>query len=366
MIESKLKSINGADVKYMEIGGRKVVETTGNMQEEYQALREGMMFYDCSTYGMLTVSGADADDFLEKISTKDIQYLNVGNVSECYFLNDDAAVIGSVFVLRREDDFFVIVPWEQADAVKEWLEKQADGEDVIIQDIQGTKALTQIEGPQSWKVIKKIFDIEVENIALRSSEVTEWNGEEITIIRIGRSSEYGYMMLSSFEKAEELFQAYNKEEWDFPVKQGGFEALELSMLEVHQPNFLRETSKYGNVFELAQQWYIQFDKEDYVGYEKLMEQFHAGITKTAVGFTAEKASDIASDAKVYVDDECIGTVVYAKDSFKLGKKLGIAVLNKPYAVSGLKLSVKTADGTKEMETISGPFLRPLSWDMKME
>lgn len=366
MIESKLKNISGADVKYMEIGGRKVVESTGDIQDEYQALREGSMFYDCSTYGMFTVSGDDADDFLEKISTKDIQYLNVGNVSECYFLNENAAVVGSVFILRREDDFFVIVPWEQADAVKDWIKKQADGENVSIEDIQGTVALTEIEGPESWKVIKKVFDVEVENIALRSSEVTKWNGEEITIIRIGRSSEYGYMILSSFEKAEELFLKYSKEKWNFPVKEGGFGALELSMLEVHQPNFLRETKKYGNIFELAQQWYIQFDKEDYIGYKTLMEQFQTGVTKTAVGFTAEEASAIESDGKVFVDEECIGSIVYAKDSFKLKKKLGIAVLNKPYAVSGLKLSVETADGKKKIETISGPFLRPLSWDLKME
>lgn len=366
MIESKLKEVRNAAANYVEINGREVVNNVNDTNEEYKGLREGAMFYDCSNYGILRISGDSAAVFLEKLATRDIQYLNVGNVCECYFLNEDADVVGSVVVLCQEEDYLVITPWEQADAVKAWIEEQTEGEEVTIQDLMDEKALVQIEGPEAWKVVKDVFEIEIENLALRAFEVAEWKGEEITIVRIGRSSEYGYMVISSFEKAAEVCSAYTNGNWEFPVIEGGFGVIELSMLEVHQPNFIRETSKYGNIFELAQQWYIQFDKEDYIGYEKLMEQFNEGITRTTVGFVCDTDCAIESDVGVYVEDECIGSVVYVKDSIKLEKKLGIAVLQKPYAVSGLNLEVDTAEGKKEINTVSGPFIRPASWDKKME
>lgn len=366
MIESKLKKSRNVVANCMEINGREVVYNVNDIEKEYKALREGAMFYDCSNYGILKISGNSAADFLEHLSTKDIQYLNIGNASECYFLNANADVVGSVVILCRNEDYLVITPWEQADAVKAWVEEKATGEAVEVQDLLDEKALIQIEGPESWKVVKDVFGIEIENLALRAFDVVNWNGEEVIILRIGRSSEYGYMVISSFEKANEVCNTLLNSAWNFPVLEGGFEVVELAMLEIHQPNFIKETPNYGNIFELAQQWNIQFDKEDYIGYEKLMELFNKGINKTAVGFVCDMDISIQEGESIYVDDDYIGNVVYIRDSIKLEKKLGIAVLQKPYAVSGLRLKVDTSEGKRDINTVSGPFVRPISWDKKME
>ena len=87
---------------FEEIGGCSVLRTAGDAEGEYRALREGAMFYDCSAYGFCKVEGEGADRLLEKLATKDIQYLNEGNISECYFLDEEASVVGSVFILRRK------------------------------------------------------------------------------------------------------------------------------------------------------------------------------------------------------------------------------------------------------------------------
>ncbi|EPR12220.1 glycine cleavage T C-terminal barrel domain-containing protein [Ruminiclostridium papyrosolvens] len=372
MFTSKLENKYSERAEFIEVKDRKVVKTLGNLQKEYTALREGAMFYDCSTYGLFSVHGDKAELFLENLATKDIQYLNVGNVSECYFLNEEAEIVGNVFVVRRENDFIVISPWEKAADVKEWLVIQAKESEyeIEIKDLFDTMAIVSTEGPKSWKVVKKIFGVEIENLALRASMSFSWSGQEILLIRAGRSSEYGYIAISSIEGGLNIYDKLLNEEgqWDFPVNEGGLECIELAMLEVHQPNFLRETSEHGNIFELAQQWQIQYDKEDYIGYEKMMEIFKTANSKGAVGFVANE-SQIPYEAgdKIYLNEACIGHVVYSLYSIKLCKPLGIALLNNPYANAGLTLEVKTPDGVlQNIQTISGPFIRPLSWDQKME
>ena len=69
MITSSLTEI-AANGEYEENGGRNVLRTAGDTQEEYRALREGAMFYDCSAYGLFTLRGEGADRFLEKLATR--------------------------------------------------------------------------------------------------------------------------------------------------------------------------------------------------------------------------------------------------------------------------------------------------------
>jgi aminomethyltransferase len=352
----------------IDIVGRKAVKNFGDLEAEYKALREGAMIYDCSNYGIYAVGGASADSFLEQLATKDIQYLNIGNICECYFLNEEAELVGSVFILRREVDFLIITPWEHALAVKDWLEAKSEklGQ-VTITEICGDKALLSIEGPKAWIAIKNIFDIEIETVALRYSIDTQYENEMITILRIGRSSEYGYMILGSTEVSKSIYNNFFNKCQGFLVEEGGLDCLELSMLEVHQPNFIKETKEYGNILELSQQWYIQYDKEGYIGRERLMEIADEEIEKLAVGFIGEENEEVfVAGSNVIIEGECIGKVVYSLCSLKLNRPMGIAVLNNPYGQSGLDFEVETLNGVKKIHTISSPFVRPLSWDIKME
>ena len=116
-----LESMYVKEPVYGNIEDGKVIKNFGNIQEEYNALRNGAMVYDCSGYGIYIISGAEASEFLEKLATKEIQYLNVGNISECYFLNEEAEVVASVFILRQEKNYMVITPWEHAGSTKKWL-----------------------------------------------------------------------------------------------------------------------------------------------------------------------------------------------------------------------------------------------------
>ena len=93
------------------------------------------------------------------------------------------------------------------------------------------------------------------------------------------------------EKLEHLFS------------EGGLDVLEMAILEVHQPNFLREKKEFGNIMELEQQWHIQYDKSEYIGYNKLQEIFENGVQKHSVGFMCQGDFSNLSGEKVYIEEE---------------------------------------------------------------
>ena len=64
--------------------------------------------------------------------------------------------MGSVFILRREDSFVVIAPWEHADPVEKWMKEKSGEEAVEIEQMSDTAAIT-IEGPESWRLFRSFF-----------------------------------------------------------------------------------------------------------------------------------------------------------------------------------------------------------------
>lgn len=350
------------------VNGRTLAANFGDVSAEYSALREGAVLYDCGSYGLFSVRGAEAESFLETLLTKDVAFMNIGALSEGYFLNDEGEIVGIVFLAKRESDFLIITFWEFAEAVNAWMCAQSEGYRVEIEEISETFSLLSVEGCRSWKLVKEILNAEIENIGLQTFQETPFLGKEITVMRIGRTSEYGYMLLSDEESGKALYAAvlnYAKTA-AFPVRECGLDCLELAMCEIHQPNFLRETKEFGDLFELNAQWHIRFDRENYHGFEAIRRIAAQSPEKSSVAFLAETKTAIPAKTPVLNEDgEVIGQVIYALFSYRMDTQIGLAMLQAPYGQSGLDLRLASEEGTA-IHTVSSPIVRPTSWDLKME
>ncbi len=339
-------------------------EVYTSVEEEYEAIRQRAGLIDGGAFGLYKVTGEDATDYLDNLTTKEINYLNPGMTSECLMLNDDAQAIGIVYVQRFDEHYVVIVPPEDKERIKTQMDSKVIG-DVEITDMLTDNAIVFLEGRIAWKLIKAVTKNDIESLLLRSIREIDMKAGTATVTRISRSGEYGYCVMGTPEVVKEFVdKCFAAKEYD--VKLCGSKALDVCMLEIRQVNFKYETSDKGSVFELAQQWLISFEKTDYVGYEKLQELFAQKKEALCVGFTCDKTFQVASDDKVYLGEDEVGTILYSLYTPGLDSNLGIVKLKDSLAVSGINLTVKNASGKTEITTVSSPFLRPLSWDEPME
>ena len=127
-----------------------------------------------------------------------------------------------------------------------------------------------------------------------------------------------------------------------------------------------DTSKYY-LFELGYQWFILYDKESYSGKTKAMELFECGCDKYAVGFMADCVdSNIGTETSVWLYDEKVGEIIYYIYHPQKKCLMGMTMLSKKIAVSGVELVWKTGLSNFTIKTLSSPYVRPLSWDEKIE
>lgn len=339
-------------------------EVYTTVEEEYEALRQRVGLIDGGSFGLYKVTGEDATAFLDSLTTKEINYLNSGMTSECLMLNQNAQAIGIVYVEKFDEHYVVIVPPEDKEKIKEHINSKVTG-DVEITDMSIDTTIVFLEGRFAWKLMKAVTKDDIESLLLRAIREIDMKAGTAIVTRISRSGEYGYAVMGTEEVVKEFIdKCFATQEYN--VKLCGSAVMNICMSEIRQVNFIYETPEKGNIFELAQQWLISFEKKDYVGYEKLQELFAKPKESLCVGFTCAKDFLAGSDDKIYLADEEVGVIVFSLFSPGLDKNLGIVKLREDLAVSGINLTAKNASGETEINTISSPFLRPLSWDESME
>ena len=362
---STIKELHPEGTQYITLNNHEVSSVYSDVEKEYGTIRNGIGLIDGNGFAMLQITGDNAIEFVNSLISKDILFLNPGMVCETIMLREDATPVAIVYIMNTPKGLLLLAPPENAAETCQWIiSHQKDG--VLITDSGNEKSLIFLEGEKSWSVAARVFNFPIETIALRTFDMVQFEEDsDILLSRIGRSGEYAYCVIASNETILRLSR-FLLQENDIPISLCGSKAMDICMLEVSQPIICKETVSAGTLFEMGYQWFTQYDKEDYLGAEKLKEQFEADLQLHAVGFRSVNQGAILPGATVYLEDEKVGTVVLAKYDPALNGYLGIAMLQVSVAVSGIPLSVQCGEKQIPIMTMSSPFVRPHSWDSQME
>jgi glycine hydroxymethyltransferase len=160
--DAELKRTNLFDA-HLEMGGRMVPFAGWEMpvwyssvSEEHAAVRETAGLFDVSHMGVMEVSGAGAVDFLNIVTTNDIQSLKPGRSHYSYLLFPNSDVVDDLLIYRRSSEtFMLVVNASNNDKDWAWLNAVNRGDVQIDQQrpwvqIQKQVTLRDLRDPQ-WE-----------------------------------------------------------------------------------------------------------------------------------------------------------------------------------------------------------------------
>jgi glycine hydroxymethyltransferase len=105
--------------KMVPFGGWDMPVWYSSVSEEHAAVRETAGLFDVSHMGVLEASGPHAVDFLNTVTTNDINTLDVGRSHYTYLLLPDGRVIDDLLIYRRGPENFMLVV-NAANNDKDW------------------------------------------------------------------------------------------------------------------------------------------------------------------------------------------------------------------------------------------------------
>src|SRR5499426_945716 len=158
-------------------------------EHEYNAIRNAAALIDVSPLFKYIVQGRDAAKLVDRVITRDVTKLAVGQVYYTPWCDEHGKVIDDGTVTRLSEDAF---RWTAADPSLRWLTQNAVGLDVAVEDVSEQVAALALQGPTSGRLLKSLVNADITN--LKYFRVTRGSiaGVPVDISRTGYTGDLGY------------------------------------------------------------------------------------------------------------------------------------------------------------------------------
>ncbi len=325
-------------------------------EREYHAIRAAAALFDVSPLYKYRVRGPDAARLLDRIVTRNVTRMAVGQVIYTPWCNAAGKVIDDGTVARLDETAFRMTA---ADPGLRWLEQNALELDVEIEDVSDAIAALSLQGPMA----REILQVDLRYFRLAH---TEFRGIPVTVSRTGYTGDLGYEIWVSRDQALPLWDALMEVGMAYGLTPAGMLALDVARIEaglmlidvdyVSARKALIE-SQTSSPYELDLAWAVNLDKETFVGKQALAAEAARGPQWQFVGIEldwnaferlflevglAPKVPSAAWRASmpVYAGAEQAGYATSGGWSPLLKKYIALAHLRSPWAKPGTELEME--------------------------
>jgi aminomethyltransferase len=242
-------------------------------EREYHSIRAAAALFDVSPLYKYLVKGRDAARLLDRVVTRNVLRSQVGQVLYTPWCDAAGKVIDDGTVARLDETTFRMTA---AEPNLRWLEANALGLDVSIEDVSASIAALSLQGPSSLSILKELGDIPALKY-FRLAQAT-LRGIPVTVSRTGYSGDLGFELWLSSEHAVALWDALIDAGRPYGIQPAGMLALDVARIEaglmlidvdyVPANKALIESQK-SSPYELDLGWAVNLDKEHFVGRQAL-------------------------------------------------------------------------------------------------
>jgi glycine cleavage system T protein (aminomethyltransferase) len=262
-------------------------------EHEYNAIRNAAALIDISPLFKYRVTGPDATRLVNRIITRNVDKMAVGQVYYTPWCDEHGKVIDDGTVSRLAENVY---RWTAADPSLRWFRQNAVGMRVDIEDISDDVAALALQGPTSARVLRAVSDANID--ALKYFRVTSGTiaGVHVDVSRTGYTGDLGYEIWMPAESALTVWDALLHGGKPYDIKPAGMLALDVARVEAglllidvdfnSSKKALIESQKY-TPFEMGLGRLVQLDKAPFVGRPVLVEEQRTGPKQTIVGLEVD-------------------------------------------------------------------------------
>ena len=198
-------------------------------EHEYNAIRNAAALIDISPLYKYRLSGKDATRLVDRVITRDLRKVSVGQVIYTPWCDEHGQVIDDGTVSRLAENTY---RWTAADPSLRWFTLNAVGLDVQIEDISETVAALALQGPTSGRLLKALVEgTEIEQLKYFRVTKATIAGVPVEISRTGYTGDLGYEIWVAAEQAVTIWDELMSAGQAFDIHPAGMLALDVARIE---------------------------------------------------------------------------------------------------------------------------------------
>jgi aminomethyltransferase len=343
--------------KMTDFQGWQVPLQYSTVLDEYYAVRTAVGLFDVSFLGRIAIKGADANAFLQRVFTRNIDNLTAGAAAYGLLCNNAGRILDNAILLHLpgDDGFLLCTNASNTEKIISWLTTNA-GPNVEISD--QTRSLVQValQGPRSHLVLEKLTGTHVKAMRLRGVRERKLVGITAIVSRTGYTGEHGYELFVPASHAEQLWDAIleaGQGSGLLPCGQGSRDMLRLEMGYALYGNEIDETR---TPVESGLDRFVNF-KKDFIGKEALLKLKPDDIKQKLAGFMLLDKGIPREGGSIFSESRDIGIVTSGNHSPHLRNGIGLGYVISRYAQPGQEIEIEVKDREIVAKTMEMPFYR---------
>lgn len=258
-------------------------------EHEYNAIRNAAALIDISPLYKYKVTGRDATKLVDRVITRDMRKVSVGQVVYTPWCDELGKVIDDGTVSRLGENTY---RWTAADPSLRWFHQNARGMDVHIEDISEQVAALALQGPTSGRLLKSLVGPDIAKLKYFHVMSTTLAGVAVDISRTGYTGDLGYEIWIPVTQAHTVWDALMEAGRAFDIHPAGMLALDVARIEAGlllidvdfngSKKVLIEAQKYSP-YEMGLGRLVNLDKARFVGQNALIEEWQRRPARQIVG-----------------------------------------------------------------------------------
>jgi aminomethyltransferase len=354
-------------------------------EHEYNAIRNAAALIDISPLFKYNVAGPDAERLVDRIITRDVRSMAVGQVFYTPWCDEQGWVIDDGTVARLDEHRF---RWTAADPSLRWFMQNAAGMRVTVDDVSEQVAALAVQGPMAARVLRACARADIDRLKYFRATSGVIADVPVDISRTGYTGDLGYEIWIPSEHAVRVWDALIAAGRAYELKPAGMLALDVARTEaglllidvdyVGSRKAAIPSQRY-TPHELGLARLVSLDKPTFVGRSALAAERQRGPRRKIVGLEVEwngiealyeriglapvapaAASRIA--VPVTKGGRQIGRATTTAWSPALKRLIALATIDAPHFEEGTKVDFEvTIEGGRhfvEATVVSTPFFNP--------
>jgi aminomethyltransferase len=294
------------------------------IKAEHEAVRNHAGLFDVSHMGEAVFRGPEAEVAVQRLVTRDVGRLDVGQAGYCAVCYEDGGTVDDVIVYRREDDFLIVINASNREKDVEHFQKNTEDLEVEVMDESDDWALLALQGPEAEKFLRNLTDADLSGLKPFRFARGEVEGVPALVSRTGYTGEDGFEIYLRPDGAPRV--------WRRLIEAGaapaGLGARDTLRLEAGLCLYGNELDAETTPLEAGIGFAVHLDKEPrFIGQRALLLEDTGRLRKKLVGFEMEGRGIARHGHHVTSGAEIVGEVTSGTKSPTLDRAIGLALVD---------------------------------------
>ncbi|MEO9893804.1 glycine cleavage system aminomethyltransferase GcvT [Aurantibacter sp.] len=351
------KTHEALGAKLVPFAGFNMPVSYEGVNAEHETVRNGVGVFDVSHMGEFLISGENALNLIQKVTSNDASKLTIGKAQYSCLPNETGGIVDDLIVYRIKEEQYLLVV-NASNIEKDWahISKYNQDFNAEMRDLSENYSLLAIQGPKAVEAMQSLTSVDLSAIKFYNFVVGDFAGiEHVIISATGYTGSGGFEIYCKNEEVKQVWDKVFEAGADFGIKPIGLAARDTLRLEMGYCLYGNDINDSTSPLEAGLGWITKFTK-DFVNSEALAKEKAHGAERKLIAFELNERGIPRHDYDI-VDSsgKKIGIVTSGTMSPSLGKGIGLGYVPQVFSKIGSSIHIQIRKKAIPATVVKLPF-----------